>query len=98
MTSLVNVAIGNKVSIGCYATGAQPIRYNWTKDGFTINNSAVKIMENILVVQPRTIKDYGIYVCIVSNCMENATYSIDLQPFKNVCNENTETNTSQQGE
>lgn len=77
MPSLVRARMGDRVFIGCYATGSQPIRYNWTFNGAAIINSAVRAIHNVLVIEPMTENDYGVYVCNVTN--ENGT---DSYPIK----------------
>lgn len=80
MMPSVIVAIGNRASIGCYATGAPPIRYTWTKNGIPVNSSGV--MKNVLVVQPMTSLDYGNYSCHVSNENQTESYSIQVKPLE----------------
>lgn len=82
MTSLIKAAIGQNISIGCYAAGAQPIRYNWTKDGSKISSSAVKVIDNILFVQPKTPMDYGTYLCSVSNQNKSISYAVELSRWE----------------
>lgn len=80
MTPLVRARYGDKVSIGCYATGAPPIKYSWTKNNKPIVNSeAIKVLENVVVVRPNTTADYGTFVCSSSNGREIASYVIKLE-------------------
>ena len=63
----------------CLATNPLPVNYKWTKDGDEVHDSDnVKVHNNILVVTPRQRKDFGVYVCHVSNIAGNATYEIEL--------------------
>lgn len=77
MTSLIRAGMADRVVIGCYATGRQPIRYHWTMNGAPIISSAARVIHNVLVLEPKTANDYGTYVCNVTN--ENGT---DSYPIK----------------
>ena len=75
----VDSSLGNRANVMCLATNPLPIHYKWTKDGEEVHNSDnVKVHNNILVVTPRQRKDFGVYVCHVSNIAGNATYEIEL--------------------
>jgi hypothetical protein len=85
MTPLVKASDGDKVSLGCYATGTQPITYSWEKDNVPVISSAtIKVIGNVVVIQPKTSADYGTYVCGVSSGRETATYAIKLELFNGV--------------
>lgn len=83
MMSSVNVAIGNKATIGCFATGPQPITYKWTKNSAPISNPAVTVIDNILFIQPKTAMDYGRYLCSASNSNETVSFGTKVKPLKN---------------
>lgn len=93
MMSSVNVAIGNKAAISCYATGVPPIKYQWTKDGAPISSPAAEVIDNILFVTPTTAEDHGKYTCRVSNKNETVSYVTEVKPLINCV-----TNTRNQGE
>jgi hypothetical protein len=89
MTPLVRAALGDKVSIGCYATGARPIRYSWMKDGAPINSSSVKILQNFLIVETKTAMEFGVYLCNVSNNRgESVSYEVKLEQLAICANTN----------
>lgn len=56
-----------KCILFCYASSKGPVRYTWAKDGKSLNSSDVIIINNALVINPRTKGDYGLYVCKVEN-------------------------------
>ncbi|XP_078362802.1 scavenger receptor cysteine-rich domain superfamily protein-like [Oculina patagonica] len=56
-----------KCTLFCHASSNGPVRYTWTKDGKPLNRSDVIIINNVLVIKPRTKGDYGLYVCKVEN-------------------------------
>ena len=71
--------LGNPANLMCLATNPLPVRYSWTKDGHPIGDSAnIKVHSNILVVSPRTPRDFGSYVCNASNIAGSTTYTIEL--------------------
>jgi hypothetical protein len=96
MSSLVKAAIGQNVSIGCYATGSPPITYIWTKNGAPISSSAVKVIDNILFLQPKNAMDYGVYLCTVSNNNETVSYGIELSPWES-CDRKTNSSEDDKG-
>lgn len=99
MTSLVRAGYGDKVSLGCYATGAPPIKYSWTKDNRAIINSeTIKVLEDAVVVHPNTTADYGTFVCSVSNGRETASYVIKLEPVDIYGGGDPNSSASQQGQ
>ena len=62
----------------CYATSDSPVTYSWTKNGQDPINDDIKIVNNNIVITPRSAQDYGVYVCNVSNSFGSTTYEISL--------------------
>ncbi|KAL9981261.1 hypothetical protein ACROYT_G009938 [Oculina patagonica] len=56
-----------KCTLFCHASSKGPVRYTWTKDGKSLKSSDAIIVNNVLVINPRTKGDYGLYVCKVEN-------------------------------
>ncbi|EDO45100.1 predicted protein [Nematostella vectensis] len=78
---------GQTVNIGCYGDSLLPLNYSWTKDGqpITGREKGERVYGNILVITPRRDKDYGTYVCHVTNDVDTASFSIELSPFNCDC-------------
>ena len=62
----------------CYATSDSPVTYSWTKNGQDPINDDIKVVNNNIVITPRSAKDYGVYVCNASNSFGSTTYEITL--------------------
>lgn len=62
----------------CYATSDSPVTYSWTKDGHDPINDDIKVVNNNIVITPRSAQDYGVYVCNASNSFGSTTYEITL--------------------
>ena len=62
----------------CRATSAYTVSYSWTKDGKTPKSDDVKVMNDIIIVRPRHVQDYGVYMCHASNIFGSTTYKITL--------------------
>ena len=64
--------------LSCYATSDSPINYSWTKNGQDPINDDIKVINNNIVITPRSAQDYGVYVCNASNSFGSTTYEITL--------------------
>ena len=62
----------------CYATSDSPVTYSWTKNGQDPINDDIKVVNNNIVITPRSAQDYGVYVCNASNSFGSTTYEITL--------------------
>ena len=65
-------------SICCYATSDSPVKYSWTKNGRKSINGKIKVINDNMVITPRSAQDYGVYVCIASNNFGSTSYEITL--------------------
>ena len=71
--------LGNPANVMCSVNNPHPVHFKWTKDGEEMLDSEnVKVHNNILVVTPRQLKDFGVYVCHVSSIAGKANYRIEL--------------------
>ena len=61
----------------CYATSDSPVSYSWTKNGQDPIND-IKVINNNIVLTPRSAEDYGLYVCNASNSFGSTSYEITL--------------------
>lgn len=94
MTSLIRAGYGETVTISCYATGAQPIKYRWSRPEGSIDSSNVEIYNNVLVVKVKTAKDYGKYMCHVTNLRnKSASYTLEIKPLP-TCQHNKSSSSS----
>ncbi|KAL9950701.1 hypothetical protein ACROYT_G043242 [Oculina patagonica] len=64
--------------LSCYASSDSPCHYSWTKNGQFPQGDDIKIMNNSLVLTPRDVTDYGVYVCHASNSFGSTAYKITL--------------------
>lgn len=88
MTPLVRAAIGEKVSIGCYATGARPISYSWLKKDRPMNSSSLKVLHNFLLVDVKSELDFGVYLCnVTNNNGEVVSYEVRIEQL-DICEQN----------
>ena len=62
----------------CYATSDSPVTYSWSKNGQDPINDDIKVINNNIVITPRSAQDYGVYVCNASNSFGSTTYEITL--------------------
>jgi len=65
-------------SLCCYATSDSPVKYSWTKNGKKPKNGEIKIINDNIVITPRSAKDYGVYVCNALNSYGSTSYEITL--------------------
>lgn len=86
MAPLIKAESGDRVILGCHATGNQPITYTWSKDGFPLVrfSDTVHVLDNTVVVSQVAAKDFGIYVCNVTNGQQSASYSMKLERFTKI--------------
>jgi trimethylamine:corrinoid methyltransferase-like protein len=74
---------GDEVTIGCYTSGDEPIRYTWTKGGSPIvDSSVVKLNGVVLIVRLKSDKDFRTYVCTATNSERTVIYRINRVEFK----------------
>jgi len=65
-------------SLCCYTTSDSPVKYSWTKNGEKPTNGEIKIINDNIVITPRSAKDYGVYECNASNSYGSTSYEISL--------------------
>ena len=65
-------------SLCCYATSDSPVKYSWTKNGQKPMNGEIKVINDNIVITPRSAKDYGVYVCKALNSYGSTSYKITL--------------------
>ena len=71
--------LGNPANVMCLVSNPHPVHFKWTKDGEEVHDSEnVKVHSNILVVTPRQPKDFGVYVCHMSNIAGKDNYRVEL--------------------
>ena len=73
----------------CYATSDSPVTYSWTKNGQDPINDDIKVVNNNIVITPRSAQDYGVYVCNASNSVGITTYEITLSEDRKSSNKET---------
>ncbi|KAL9950697.1 hypothetical protein ACROYT_G043237 [Oculina patagonica] len=64
--------------LSCYASSESPCHYSWTKNGQVPDSDNIKVVNNSLVLTPRDVTDYGVYVCNATNSFGSTTYNITL--------------------
>ena len=62
----------------CYATSDSPVTYSWTKNGQDPINDDIKVVNNNIVITPRSAQDYGVYVCNATKSFGSTTYETIL--------------------
>jgi len=65
-------------SLCCYTTSGSPVKYSWTKNGKKPTNEEIKIINDNIVITPRSATDYGVYECNASNSYGSTSYEISL--------------------
>ncbi|KAL9950691.1 hypothetical protein ACROYT_G043230 [Oculina patagonica] len=65
-------------SFSCHATSDTPFNYSWTKDDQVPVGDDIQIINNSIVLRPQSAKDYGVYVCHVTNSFGSTAYKITL--------------------
>ena len=65
-------------SLNCRATSEYAVTYTWVRNGEVLDSDNVQVMNNSVVVRPRSEQDYGAYVCNASNSFGSTTYRITL--------------------
>lgn len=65
-------------SLCCYAISDSPVSYSWTKNGQNPINDAIKVINDNIVITPRSAQDYGVYECTASNSFGSTSYEITL--------------------
>ena len=79
----VSTRLGTPASLACLTTNPLPVQYSWSKDEEVVHNTEnLKVHNNILVVKPMQPKDFGAYVCHMSNIAGSTNYSITLVQCK----------------
>ena len=61
-------------SLCCHATSDSPVEYSWTRNGKKLKNGEIKVINDNLIITPRSAKDYGMYACNAQN-----SYGSDLR-------------------
>ena len=85
----IATVLENPVNLGCYVTNlshiSKTLTFVWTKDNTTVTQSAaLSIHGNVLVVTPKSEKDFGVYICEVTNGLSQTRCQIKLvQGWKN---------------
>lgn len=81
----ITTVIQHPVNLGCYVTKVNSsqiptsLTFVWSKDNKSVQQSpAVSIHGNVLVVTPKTEKDFGIYKCDVTNGVSKTLCEITL--------------------
>ena len=60
--------MGTNVTLTCYASGADNLRYQWMRMGEkTIPSRAIVVDSNTLIIRNIMVDDSGLYKCIVSS-------------------------------
>ena len=57
----------------------KPVQYTWTKNGKPLTSNDVTIIDNVLIVTPRSEEDYGVYVCKATDSAGTAEYEMTLK-------------------
>ena len=65
-------------SLCCYAASDSPVKYSWTKNGKKPKNDETKVINDNIVITPRSAKDYGVYVCNAINSYGSTSHEITL--------------------
>ena len=65
-------------SLCCYAISDSPVEYSWKKNGKKPKKGEIKIINDNIVITPRSAKDYGVYVCNALNSYGSTSYEITL--------------------
>ena len=65
-------------SLCCYATSDSPVKYSWTKNGRKPINGKIKVLNDNIVITPRSAQDYGVYLCNAENSFGRTSYEISL--------------------
>lgn len=65
-------------SLCCYTTSDSPVSYSWTKNGQDPVNGEIKVINDNIIITPRSAQDYGVYVCTASNSFGSTSYKITL--------------------
>ena len=73
----------------CYATSDSPVTYSWSRNGQDPINDGIKVVNNNIVITPRSAQDYGVYVCNASNSFGSTTYEITLTEDRKSSNKET---------
>ncbi|XP_029198053.2 uncharacterized protein LOC114963081 isoform X1 [Acropora millepora] len=85
----IATVLENPVNLGCYVTNlshiSKTLTFVWMKDNTTVTQSAaLSIHGNVLVVTPKSEKDFGVYNCEVTNGVSQTRCQIKLvQGWKN---------------
>ena len=65
-------------SLCCYATSDSPVKYSWTKNGKKSKTGEIKVINDNIVITPRSAKDYGVYTCNALNSYGSTSYEITV--------------------
>ena len=79
----ITTVLENPVNLGCYVTNlthiSKTLTFVWMKDNTTVTQSAaLSIHGNVLVVTPKSGKDFGVYNCEVTNGVSKTRCQITL--------------------
>ena len=66
-------------SLCCYATSDSPLSYSWTRNGQDPINDDIKVINDNIVITPRSTQDYGLYMCNASNSFGSTSYKVTLK-------------------
>ncbi|XP_073259200.1 uncharacterized protein [Porites lutea] len=64
--------------LSCTAASDFPVTYSWTKNGQILRTNG----NGTISLKPRDTKDYGVYVCNVTNKYGSAVYNITVSEFQ----------------
>ena len=76
--SSVRCEMQTACTFSCHATSESPFNYSWTKNGHVPVSDDMKIINNFIVLTPRDIEDYGVYVCHATNSFGSTAYKITV--------------------
>jgi hypothetical protein len=65
----MSVNVGNPASFAVVATGTEPLRCQWRKDGVDLPGETI----NTIIIGSTTLADAGVYSVVVSNAAGNVT-------------------------
>ena len=74
--------LGQPANLGCHATKTlinSSLSYSWTKDNRTVTQSPrVKAFDDVLVVTPEEVADFGVYQCNITNGVSSILCRVSL--------------------
>ncbi|XP_031557812.1 uncharacterized protein LOC116294358 [Actinia tenebrosa] len=81
--STIWVLEGDEVTLGCYTSGPDPIKYSWTKRGTpSLDSVEARANGDDLIIRLKSDKEFGIYVCTATNSEGTVVYRINRVELK----------------